>query len=158
MSQHPISVTISSIKSLQMYSCKVTPILPVSLFSPQAISLHTSSMLSFKALLLHIGDDASFFSPFVWTESVVILSYTYTLMTSSSPGFFFSCFGWCCPRPASHICPLLRTLPHSFFHNYLIVGMRIWTITIKHIRKFPSRHVSSFLFLFDHFHFFNRMS
>lgn len=103
--QHPccISPTISSIKSLQMWSCRANPILPISLLFPQSISLHTSSTLSIMALLLHMDDiidPTTLSDPFLSTTTVsvvilIILSWKYIFVVSSSPGFFLTCF-WCC--------------------------------------------------------------
>lgn len=93
-----ISMIISSIKSLQMWSCKLNPILPISRLSPHVMSLHTSFTLSLMALLLRGGDATLFIIALtrsvacreLHVSSVIFSNLLLGFMNSpSSPGLLF---------------------------------------------------------------------
>lgn len=144
-----------------MWSCKAKPILPISRFSPQAISLHTSSTLSFIASLLHSGDDngdnedgeddavksklcKSVLIPdaFLWSDSHVILSKMLGLMKSASAGFFFCCLTWWCILPASCLkVSLFYIYPYAL--NEMTTKNKIVGKILK--QNLFSRHIGSYV-------------
>lgn len=99
MEQDFNSLTSSSINSLHTWSCTTSPILPTSLFSPHAMSLHTSSTLSTMALLLHGGDAAAAAALRLISSddsTIVDLVSSLEMASSSSLGFFVAAGVRCC--------------------------------------------------------------